>query len=200
MSTNKFLKLFLVVGIGVFLTSSSEKLTKNGSRHPASVRALVHKYVQYPSQQVNIEKIMKLNKSHPALRAQKVKGLLDVQIDIDEETPYETGKKFRLNAQVISKKKTNSVQLKWILPDHVEVVSGEVTSTLFDVEAGQVREVSIVLKNITPQASKAYLNAAFEYNGTKYAATGHFNSDIPEKSTFTPTAKAIGAKSIRILQ
>ena len=157
--------------------SSKAELKENGARTLASVK------------NSSMSKELVLN-SKAQLR-KRFSGKVRAQIlTTIEKDPSSDKDILILNGVIHSVKAIDRLNIKWVLPDDAELISGQIQDELFNVEKSKDIQIQIRLKNKSTN-QRVFLHAFQVINGENHGNVAQFNS--VENSV--GTLKAGGAKS-----
>lgn len=105
----------------------------------------------------------------------------DIQIYADTDAPEQNESEFVIKAQVVmlggSKR---DLDYKWILPEGVSIVQGELEDTWPQVTPGQVIETSITVVGLTKLENKLVVLNVSKLDGTKTIGSSSVYASKPE--------------------
>jgi len=113
----------------------------------------VAKYYESPQQKT-------FNHSHHSSlikHTTKLKSSLQAELHLTSPAPEEKGDEFSLLAEVSSQSLMQDVNVKWVLPEGVELVRGSKTQTIAALTGGEVEQIAVTLKQLSDQNEQIHL-------------------------------------------
>lgn len=106
----------------------------------------------------------------------KIRGPLVVDIELVGERPTQPGDVFVLKGLVTSESAINNVEYKWVVPQGVEVINGQLNSTIAVMSEGKPFETQITLRQVSDMNVRVHLRARSATGTTRFGDTAQFNS------------------------
>jgi len=110
------------------------------------------------------------------LHTEKLKGPSDVIIQLASAEPEKAGDIFVLTATVNATEDVEQVEFQWVLPEKVELVSGESFGVYPAMEAGTSRSFSVTLKAGSDGNEQIHLSVKTIKAGQQLGQSAQFNS------------------------
>lgn len=137
-----------------------------GGRGPASIPALTDK-----------ELVLKPNHKHDLFgRTSKVKGPIQTELQVLGEPANQIGETFVLKGIIKASEDLSDVFVKWNIPSGLEIINGQLQTTIKNIQPDQPVEFLVTLRKLTAQNLQIHLLAGGHQEGLKFADTAQFNT------------------------
>ncbi len=105
----------------------------------------------------------------------KLRGPLKVNLDFSAQDMLQAGDVFTLSATLDSKESLNEVHFEWIIPEGLEMISGEQNGSL-RLEANESRSLEIVLRKIADENTQVHFKAISQKGAMTFSESAQFNT------------------------
>lgn len=129
---------------------------------------------------VSMSKKIVFSEESPIKHTAKVRGPLDVAIELVGARPNNAGDVFVLRGLVTSNEAVSNVEIAWRIPAEVEVVNGELQSVIPNLLPDQPYSVQLTLKQKSFDNGKIHFRARGNENGMRFGDTAQYNSMMQE--------------------
>lgn len=147
-------------------SSSKDAFTPEATRGLASVPSTTKKLV--------------FAEESPIKHTSKVRGPLDVAIELVGARPNNAGDVFVLRGVITSNEAVNNIEFGWRIPAEVEVVNGELKSVIPNLLPDQPYTVQLTLKQKSFENGKIHFRARGSDKGLRFGDIAQYNSMMQE--------------------
>lgn len=161
------IRISIFLGLGLIAAFSVSEWAINqedrsNSRSPASTPPNKHEH--------NIE----INNGFK--HTEKLLAPVAIQLLVDGELPQNSGDEFQLKALVKSRYDIEGLNIEWILPEGIQLISGALEDTLYSVKAGEVNEIVVRLAQLTNSNEQIHFRVKSFDAQLPFGASAQFNS------------------------
>lgn len=158
-----------------FAANQADLEDHTNSRAPASIQVL-HKQ----------EKLGAFKTGDEIRHTQKLRGPLSVKLEMVGPTP-QVGDTFMVRATIGSRRALNSAGYQWSLPSELELINGQLTGTVDNVDASPT--VELTLKKLSADNAQIHLMASAAQGDVRFGDSTVLNTD--KKTTNVATKAAV---------
>lgn len=123
---------------------------------------------------------------------EKIRGPLNVAIEL----LHDDGETVRLRGVITSRRALDEVEFAWSLPVGVELISGELESTL-RLARGEPYVVDLVVKKLSNNNQQIHFHAQSSAGGARFGDTAQYNTEVQQILSGVDH-KAVAQKSLKI--
>ncbi len=106
----------------------------------------------------------------------KVHGSLNFSMSPASETAYQVGIPFILKAVVESDELLKDVQIDWILPEDMQLVSGEAHTTIAELQPNTPLTLEVVIFSNSGENQKVFARASANKGSNRFSENVQFNT------------------------
>lgn len=129
---------------------------------------------------VSGKKIVFEEASLSAKHTSKVRGPMEVSVELVGARPNAEGDVFVLKGVVVSSEALRDVEYFWKIPAELELVNGSVKSVISDLNAGQPYTMQMTLRQKGFANGRVHFRARGSHGGLKFGDSAQYNSMMQE--------------------
>lgn len=111
------------------------------------------------------------------LHTEKLRGPVDTKLEVVGAPAENVGETFILRGVVTSKEEISGIDIKWIIPQGLEVIRGPLQETISHLMPDQPANVELTLRKLTKENVQVHLITAGSKGSFKFGESTQFNTE-----------------------